>query len=96
MPSVYHMVHYRRFEANNTGVQGQTLETLCRTALGSVDSNNSSLWDRPNDRLLSIGDADGRQIVLNKVADLSSAVLVKCALCRIRIPKLCSNLKFRA
>jgi hypothetical protein len=74
MPSVYHMVHYRRFEANNTGVQGQTLETLCRTALGSVDLNNSSLWDRPNDRLLSIGDADGRQIVLNKVADLSSAV----------------------
>lgn len=73
MSTAYHMVHYRRFEANVTLPAGKTLENLCRDALNTSDGT-SSLLDRPGDRVFDVGDSDGRKICLNKVADLSDAV----------------------
>lgn len=73
MSTIYHMVHYRRFEADATTVKSQTLEDLCRKALNTTNSS-STLWSRPEDRVFDLGDGDSRKIFLNKVADLSSAV----------------------
>lgn len=73
MTTTYHMVHYRRFEADATALQGKTLEGLCRNAL-NTNNGSSALWARPEDRVFDVGDSDGRKIFLNKVADLSSAV----------------------
>ncbi len=73
MPTAYHMVHYRRFKlSDNTA--GSTLEDLCRTALDVTNSNGIKLWERAQDRLCSLNDPEGREIFLNRVADLSSAV----------------------
>jgi hypothetical protein len=74
MPTAYYMVHYRRFEAGAANLNGATIETLCRSSLDVADSANVKLWERAQDRLFDVGDSDGRQILLNKVADLSSAV----------------------
>lgn len=73
MSTAYHMVHYRRFDADATVLKGKTLEVLCREALNTV-FGASKLWERPGDRVFDVGDADGRKIFLNKVADLSDAV----------------------
>lgn len=73
MSATYHMVHYRRFEADPTELKGRTLEDLCRAAL-NTDNGTSTLWKRPENRVFDVGDGDGRKIFLNKVADLSSAV----------------------
>ena len=43
-----------------------------------------TLWQRAHDRLFSLGDSDGRQIILNKVADLSSAVFGEMCLVQSR------------
>lgn len=74
MPTAYHMVHYRKFDPGQSDLQGATLESLCRSALSNVDSSTLSLWERPQDRLFNLGSTDGRQIFLNKIADLSSAI----------------------
>lgn len=73
MTTAYHMVHYRRFEADAKLLKSKTLENLCREALNS-QNGVSALWARPEDRVFDVTDADGRKIFLNKVADLSSAV----------------------
>lgn len=74
MPTAYHMVHYRRFDAGLADLKGATLEGLCRSALDMSDISKMTLWERPQHRLFDIGGGDGRKIFLNKVADLSSAV----------------------
>lgn len=71
MSTAYHMVHYRRFDADATASKGKTLEVLCRQAL-NTENGTSKLWARPEDRVFDVG--DGRRIFLNKVADLSDAV----------------------
>jgi hypothetical protein len=68
------MVHYRRFDADEADLKGMTLEKLCRAALGVGDSSKETLWQRARDRVFDAGGTDGRQILLNKVADLTSAV----------------------
>lgn len=73
MSTAYHMVHYRSFEAKSEG-KTPSLESLCRSALGQKDSSSLSLWERAQDRFFDLGDASKRQVVLNRVADLSSAV----------------------
>jgi hypothetical protein len=35
MSTAYHMVHYRRFDADATALKGKTLEALCREALNT-------------------------------------------------------------
>lgn len=73
MSTVYHMVHYRRFETPATISKGKSLETLCREAL-NTQSEGIKLWSRPEARVFDVDDNEGRKIFLNKVADLSSAV----------------------
>ncbi len=48
MSTTYHMVHYRRFEAEATALKGKTLESLCREAL-NTHKGSSALWARPED-----------------------------------------------
>lgn len=84
MTNAYHMVHYRRFESVPNNTSGKTLEGLCRKALGQLDMSNISLWQRAQDRLFDLGDVEGRQIVLNKVADLTSAVFGEMCLVQSR------------
>lgn len=73
MSTTYHMVHYRRFDANAEALKGRTLEVLCREAL-NTNNGTSKLWARPEDRVFDVSDGEGRRIFLNKVADLSGAV----------------------
>lgn len=84
MPTTYHMVHYRRFDAGTANLKGNTLEALCRGALNTSGPAKVPLWERPDDRLLDIDDNDGRKIFLNKVADLSSAVFGEMCLVQSR------------
>ncbi len=74
MPVTYQMVNYRRFDVGGVNLNGATLETMCRSALEVSNVAGVKLWERAQDRLFNIADSDGRQILLNKVADLSSAV----------------------
>lgn len=74
MPTVYHMVHYRRFDPGSAGLQGGTLEGLCRSALGHVDASGVTLWERIQDRFHDLADVAERQVLLNRVVDLSDAV----------------------
>lgn len=72
--SSYHMVHYRRNERTNWPNGAPTLEALCRTVLGTVDGNGLTLWERAAGRAFQFVDPEPKQILLNKVADLQSAV----------------------
>jgi len=74
MSTVYHMAHYRRFDFGKADLKGASLESLCRSALAVTDASGATLWERAQDRLFDLADASARQILLNKVADLSSAV----------------------
>lgn len=92
MSSTYHMVHYRRFEADAKVLKGKTLENLCREALNTNDGS-SALWARPEDRVYDVGDSDGRKIFLNKVADLSSAVFGEMCLAQAKDLQALLNMK---
>ncbi|MBR9971894.1 hypothetical protein KEC16_09215, partial [Magnetospirillum sp. J10] len=74
MATSYHMVHYRRFSAQAGGLPLAKLDTLCRNALSQVDASGTALWQRAQDRVYALTAPDGRQVVLNRVADLASAV----------------------
>ena len=92
MSTTYHMVHYRRFEADATALKGKTLEILCREAL-NTSNGSSALWARPEDRVFDVGDGDGRKIFLNKVADLSSAVFGEMCLAQAKDLQALLNMK---
>ena len=92
MSTTYHMVHYRRFEADATALKGKTLENLCREAL-NTSNGSSALWARPEDRVFDVGDGDGRKIFLNKVADLSSAVFGEMCLAQAKDLQALLNMK---
>ncbi|PBB77885.1 hypothetical protein CK218_27670 [Mesorhizobium sp. WSM3879] len=72
MATAYHVVHYRSF-VQPTG-ETRRLEELCRAILSQHDSNGIALWNRVVDRVQKLDSTGSRQLVLNKVADLSSAV----------------------
>jgi hypothetical protein len=74
MSTAYHLVHYRRFEAIGAQLGTETLESLCRKALDTKDKSKQALWSRPTDRLCSLPAKD-KQVHLNKVADLTDAVI---------------------
>lgn len=92
MSNTYHMVHYRRFDADATKLKGKTLEALCREALNTTQGS-SALWDRPEDRVFDVGDTEGRKIFLNKVADLSSAVFGEMCLAQNKDLQALLNMK---
>ena len=93
MATAYHMVHYRRFDAGETVLKGETLESLCRSALNTAPPERPPLWQRPEDRLFDIGGDDARKIFLNKVADLSSAVFGELCLAQSRDMQALLNLE---
>jgi len=66
------MVHYRKYTPHSGG--SDTLEALCRKALGNKDTTGATLWQRVGDRFYDVPDVASRKILLNKVADLASAV----------------------
>jgi hypothetical protein len=72
MPSAYHTVHYKLFSPKPKSAA--SLEALCRTALNTKDKTHATLWQRVADRVCDIPDVASRKMVLNRVADLSSAV----------------------
>ena len=92
MSTTYHMVHYRRFEADAAALKGKTLENLCRETL-NTSNGSSALWARPEDRVFDVGDGDGRKIFLNKVADLSSAVFGEMCLAQAKDLQALLNMK---
>lgn len=92
MSTTYHMVHYRRFEADAAALKGKTLEGLCREAL-NTSNDSSALWARPEDRVFDLGSSDGRKIFLNKVADLSSAVFGEMCLAQAKDLQALLNMK---
>ena len=69
MPTAYHMVHYRTFDAGKADIKGKTLEALCRNSLNTL-SGKASLWERPEDRICDLGDGDGRGVGLVWIAIL--------------------------
>jgi hypothetical protein len=71
MASAYHLVHYRLFKPQ---IKQPSLEKLCRSALNTTDKS-LSLWQRASDRIFDLPTATNRKVVLNTVADLSSAVI---------------------
>lgn len=73
MAGAYHTVNYRRFELSQKA-SNFTLEELIRKALAAVDGGGKTLLDRPEDRVCEIGDEEGRQIFLNRVADLTDGI----------------------
>lgn len=73
MATAYHMVNYRRVTVGTDQGKHSSFEATCRSALDAVDSSDVSLWLRANDRLFATTDGT-RQIVLNRVADLTGAV----------------------
>jgi len=72
--SVYQIVHYRRFQRIAGNVPHQTFEHMCRSALSATDAASLPLWERAQDRVYTYPAPEDRQILLNKVADLNSAV----------------------
>jgi hypothetical protein len=66
------MVHYRRFQAD--GPVAWPLEGLCRQALETVDASGTSLSQRVEDRVFQLQDQFGGEMMLNRVADLTSAI----------------------
>jgi hypothetical protein len=73
MPTAYHVVHYRRLDFG-ADWDGKTLEGLCRQSLDAESASKIALWERAQDRIFEVRNENDRQILLNKVADLSSAV----------------------
>lgn len=92
MSTAYHMVHYRRFEADVKQLKGKTLESLCREAL-NASNGFSPLWERPEDRVFDMGSGDNRKIFLNKVADLSNAVFGEMCLAQAKDLQALLNMK---
>lgn len=94
MSTAYHIVNYRKFEAQSTSLKGKTLEALCRAALDSKDDQGVILWSRVQDRVMPVQSEDGRQVVLNRVADLKSAIFGE--MCLVQSNRLQSLLQLRA
>jgi hypothetical protein len=70
----YLMVHYHQNQRANWDGTSPTLEQICRSALSKKDASDLPLWERADARVYSFGDLEPKQILLNKVADLQSAV----------------------
>lgn len=71
---VYHMVHYREFAHGDPKHAGKKLEEMLRVQLSATGKSGVPRWESIEDRVLDLGASDGMEIVLNRVADQSSAV----------------------
>jgi len=68
------MVHYREFEHQDTSKATKSLEDLARDSLNTVGPAGFQKWESIEERLLELKDGTGMDLVLNRVADLNSAV----------------------
>lgn len=69
----YHMVHYREFQPEGLS-DSDNLENLIRARLSAKGASGVSRWEAISDRLMAPEGVTGFELVLNRVADLSSAV----------------------
>lgn len=74
MATAYHMVHYRKVVQSGSVELATTFEAACRAALGEEDPQKNSLWNRVFDRVFTDPEGMQQQVILNRVADLTSAV----------------------
>ncbi|MCK8788183.1 hypothetical protein M0638_27930 [Roseomonas sp. NAR14] len=74
MAVAYHMVHYRLFRLTGSDKTAPSLEVMCRDVLNTTNTLGEALWARVRDRMHVLPPPDERQLILNKVADLKSAV----------------------
>lgn len=72
--ATYQMVHYRRLRRADSESTGPSFEAMCRNALEAKNVASLPLWERAGDRVFVYPPPEDRQILLNKVADLTSAV----------------------
>jgi hypothetical protein len=70
----YHLVHYRKFLRDENKKDDILFEQMCRNALDAQDVSSIPLWQRAGDRVFVYPTPEDRQIMLNRVADLKSAV----------------------
>lgn len=71
---IYHMVHYREFVVSGATANQASLEQLLRLGLSANGAAGLSKWESIGDRLMPMLDGSGTELVLNRVADLKSAV----------------------
>jgi len=71
--TAYHMVHYREFKGEGLSVTAD-FENLVRGCLSATGPSGLPRWESIADRLTAPEGATGFELVLNRVADLSSAV----------------------
>jgi hypothetical protein len=92
--STYHMVHYRRFQRAKGMAANPLFEQICRSALSAQDDSSVSLWERAGDRVYAYPAPEDRQILLNRVADLNSAVFGE--LCLVQAKDLQALIELKA
>lgn len=90
---IYQIVHYRRFQRISPSTTDPTFEQMCRAALNAQDSVAVPLWQRASDRLFSYPAPEDKQILLNRVADLQSAVFGE--LCLVQTKDLQALIEMR-
>lgn len=71
---IYHMVHYREFSHDDKARASETLESLIRASLNATNSDGFARWESIEERLLPLNNGTGMDLVLNRVADLTTAV----------------------
>jgi len=70
----YQIVHYRRLQRDAGNKADPSFEAMCRAALSAKDTSAFPLWERAEHRVYKYPAPEDRQILLNRVADLQSAV----------------------
>lgn len=74
MATAYHIVHYRKIVSGGVERLPVTFEAACRNALSEQNHAGIQLWNRVQDRIFTDPEGMQQQIILNRVADLTSSV----------------------
>ncbi len=74
LATAYHMVHYRFVQKTDGTPLSLNFESCCRSVLGTKDKSDIPLWIRIQDRIYQSSEGLKQQVILNRVADLNSAV----------------------
>lgn len=88
----YFEVNYRH--AKHQGATGQTLQSAITAALAAQDVNGTSLWLRPDDRIMAVAGPDDEKLLFNTPADASKGIAGE--LCLFRKGALQPALDFTA
>lgn len=71
---IYQMVHYREFSHGDAKKKDIAFEDLLRAQLSAKGASGLPRWEAIEDRLFPLPNPGGLELVLNRVADLASAV----------------------